>query len=59
MECTICTRSFCYEIIGLAPLDSVNQPCVSVTAEMARDESVAFPCPQCLSEAQARSVPVS
>jgi predicted RNA-binding Zn-ribbon protein involved in translation (DUF1610 family) len=58
MECTICTKSFCYEIIGQAPADSGYTPCVSVSAEMVEQESIAFPCPECLAEAQARSAPV-
>lgn len=59
MECTMCTKAFCYEILGRPSPNSTKKPCVTVTAEMAEQEHVAFPCPDCLAEVQARSAPVS
>jgi predicted RNA-binding Zn-ribbon protein involved in translation (DUF1610 family) len=59
MECSFCTKSFCYGILGEPPNDPEHSPCVSVSAQMVKEENHLFPCPDCLSQAQARSAPVS
>ncbi|KAG9083459.1 hypothetical protein FRC06_004524 [Ceratobasidium sp. 370] len=55
-ECTICSQTFCYGILG-TPHDAEHPPCVTIPAQMADEAARAFPCPECLSHAQARSAP--
>ncbi|KAG9102124.1 hypothetical protein FS749_015707 [Ceratobasidium sp. UAMH 11750] len=61
VECSICFRAYCYDIMGRTPEiaeDMVaSQACVTVPAEIEENEREMFPCPSCLSTVQARTVP--
>ncbi|KAG9099552.1 hypothetical protein FRC06_005155 [Ceratobasidium sp. 370] len=55
-ECTICSQVFCYGILG-QPRNEEHPPCVTVPVEIEENDDRPFPCPECLSRAQARSAP--
>ncbi|KAG8715071.1 hypothetical protein FRC08_011023 [Ceratobasidium sp. 394] len=57
VECTLCGRCFCYDVIGEKPADADYPGCVTVPAKVAKDEDQAWPCPDCLSSVQARTAP--
>ncbi|KAG9124106.1 hypothetical protein FRC07_012824 [Ceratobasidium sp. 392] len=56
VECTICSKCFCYNVIG-EQLDFDHPACVTVPAEVANRDDQAWPCPECLSLVRARTAP--
>ncbi|QRV85120.1 ATPase [Ceratobasidium sp. AG-Ba] len=57
ITCTICSRSYCYSILGDASDDADYTACVSVPRDMVDEAGRAFPCPDCLETAQAKTAP--
>jgi hypothetical protein len=54
--CSLCPRSFCFDTIG-KEVDPHQQACIAVPASEV-DTDRAWPCPECLSQVQARTAPV-
>ncbi|QRV80709.1 ATPase [Ceratobasidium sp. AG-Ba] len=57
ITCTICSRSYCYSILGDASDDADFSACVSVPRDMVTEAGRAFPCPVCLETVQAQAAP--
>ncbi|KAG9125774.1 hypothetical protein FRC07_006276 [Ceratobasidium sp. 392] len=57
IDCTICGKPYCYGIIGDQSPNRDDSPCVTIPASMASETGDPFPCPECLSAAQARTAP--
>ncbi|KAG8736718.1 hypothetical protein FRC10_009027 [Ceratobasidium sp. 414] len=49
-------QTFCFGLLG-EPQNAEHPPCVTIPVQMAENTNHAFPCPECLSQAQARSAP--
>ncbi|QRW09546.1 ATPase [Ceratobasidium sp. AG-Ba] len=57
ITCTICSKSYCYSILGDALEDVDDSACVSVPRDMVDEAGRAFPCPDCLEIVQAQAAP--
>ncbi|CUA72103.1 adenosinetriphosphatase [Rhizoctonia solani] len=52
VDCSWCSNSFCYDIIGRKAENPVDEPeaCISIPESMVSGDDIIFPCPQCAAD---------